>query len=408
MIESTNVHGWKLYHQQKKEAPPLISLRLLFPKTIPKDKIGLHYLYNRLLLTRLQEASDRFTIAGDIAIGAGHTHRLISIDTLQEDLEPFFSLLFESIAQFEVSTEELEIERMQLYNERGQEKSQVKILLEALGQEKFYGSKHPLRFDLEGSQETIEQVTTSDLLLPNSVLNGSIITVSSQSVQSGASQLHKLLPKQPPNQHIRIPKPQTEWGSFILPFEGNEQSQILFIRKTLPHDHPLSMPMKLGLLALTSIFNSRLNKKLRKEEGLTYGVQAYNTIQKEYGYLSISLSVDSKNIIRAKDHIQSILNYCTEDWTPMELEVVKKQLRSSVLQSQTTCARIADQLEIQLLKDQTPINSETILSHIQNTTLSQVEEAMHLFASSPKLDLYAGVPKPLSESLPQFYPQKYI
>ena len=57
MIETTHIHGWKLYHYQKSDAPDIMSIRLLFPNYNTDQQIGLPHLYNRLLLTQLQEAS---------------------------------------------------------------------------------------------------------------------------------------------------------------------------------------------------------------------------------------------------------------------------------------------------------------------------------------------------------------
>ncbi|MEC7986595.1 MAG: insulinase family protein [Myxococcota bacterium] len=407
MIETTHIHGWKVYHYQKKDAPDIVSIRLLFPNYNNDRQIGLSHLYNRLLLTQIQEASDRFIIGGDIAIGTDYTHRLISIDTLQEDFSDFFALIRTSIATFEVSDEELEQEKLLIKQEKHQERSQSKILLDALGQEKFFGCHHPFRYDVEGSVHSIDGFSPQDLKAPNLVQHGIIITVSAQGIAEVSSQLDSLLPKQAASNGVVLPPPQTEWGSYLMPYEQQEQAHLLYLRRTLPNTHPLYDAMQLGLMSLTSMFNSRLNQKLRKHEGLTYGVQSYHRSMSDFGYLSISLSVDKNRVAEARAYTQEILGSCTENWTFSELDIAKKIMLRTSLQCQTTCARIADHIEARILRNQEPWYREDWTTQIRNIALSEVKEAMRLFSSSPVLDLCTGASEGFSSSFRTTFPQKY-
>ena len=123
-----------------------------------------------------------------------------------------------------------------------------------------------------------------------------------------------------------------EW--IKIPGKNTNQVSMRLGKIALPREHPDYWVLSLLSTILGGYFGSRLNKVLREEKGLTYGVHSYISHVKESSFLSIHSELNRDNWEEAYAETVSVFNDLkTTLVSKEELEMVVRYIKGSLLQS---------------------------------------------------------------------------
>lgn len=123
-----------------------------------------------------------------------------------------------------------------------------------------------------------------------------------------------------------------EW--IKIPMKNTNQVSMRLGKKSFPQKHPDYWGLSLLSTILGGYFGSRLNKVLREEKGLTYGVHSYFTHLKDCSFLSIHSELNRDNWEEAYAETLVVFNDLkTTLIEKEELEMVVRYIKGSLLQS---------------------------------------------------------------------------
>lgn len=123
-----------------------------------------------------------------------------------------------------------------------------------------------------------------------------------------------------------------EW--IKIPGNNNQQVSMRLGRPTVSNDHPDYWGLSLLSTILGGYFGSRLNKVIREEKGLTYGIHSSINKLKEASFLSIHAELNAANWEEAYSSVLDVFNDLKENPIPaQELNMVRKYIKGSLLQS---------------------------------------------------------------------------
>jgi len=134
---------------------------------------------------------------------------------------------------------------------------------------------------------------------------------------------------------LPIRKDSLEPGSLVeLKDQTKQQVSMRFSTFTAPPGHPDYFGLRFLTTVLGGYFGSRLNKVLREEKGLTYGVHSSLVHLKKADYLSIHAQLNSENREQAYDSTLEVFNQLkTRKIGTEEFEMVKRYLKGQLLKS---------------------------------------------------------------------------
>ena len=119
-----------------------------------------------------------------------------------------------------------------------------------------------------------------------------------------------------------------------IPGKNTNQVSMRFGKIALARNHPDFWNLSLLTTILGGYFGSRLNKVLREEKGLTYGVHAYITHLKNSSFLNIHSELNRDNRTEAYETTLSVFeDLKTKPVGKEELEMVVRYIKGSLLQS---------------------------------------------------------------------------
>jgi len=119
-----------------------------------------------------------------------------------------------------------------------------------------------------------------------------------------------------------------------IPGKNTNQVSMRFGKLALSHDHPDFWNLSLLSTVLGGYFGSRLNKVLREEKGLTYGVHAYITQLKNSAFFNIHSELNRDNRDEAYEATLSVFEGLQSKLVEKEeLEMVVRYIKGSLLQS---------------------------------------------------------------------------
>ncbi|MGA1263024.1 MAG: M16 family metallopeptidase [Prochlorothrix sp.] len=108
------------------------------------------------------------------------------------------------------------------------------------------------------------------------------------------------VPPQPPTPVV--PQPRTR-PIIVRGFTTTDQVKLQLVARTVGWDHPDRWP----LTVLAEILDQQLMEELRTNQGLVYGVGAWNASYRDVGYWEVSTSVSRKNKNQALTEIEAHL-----------------------------------------------------------------------------------------------------
>jgi len=168
------------------------------------------------------------------------------------------------------------------------------------------------------------------------------------------------------------------------------QTQYSIVQVAIPRNDPDYIPLQIANQIFGGSFNSRLNMKLRANEGLTYGASSALESQRQSGvFAARSFSRTEKTSTAIKMMADLLTEYRENPVTDPELNDAKAYLAGSFALSVETPAAVAQRV-LTLAVNGLPANYwDTYRDKILATTAEQVTAAVRRHLTPDKMDIVA-------------------
>lgn len=259
----------------------------------------------------------------------------VSVQMITENLEPTLELLRKALEQPNFDSEPLERVKGQiLTNLEFYETDPEEIAFEAFTDIMF--GNHPLHRKIEGNITSVTNLTQEDVIAAHqkNLVRGNVVVGAAGDITAEELSilLDNLLGGLPDEVPPDAPEP-------TLPQEGKvevidfptPQATIVFGHRGLPRNDPdFLLAYVLNEVFGRSGFNSRLQKKLRVELGLTYGIGSYLSTYQTGGIVLGSMATANETVNESINAIrQEWERVASEGITQDELDTIKMYLKGS-------------------------------------------------------------------------------
>lgn len=322
---------------------PIVSLDILFrggASIEPADKHGATYLMTGLLeegageydATEFLEASEM--LAARFSFDTSRDLVSVGVTVLKENLEPSMALL--RLALMEPRFDDVAFNRVrEQVNSIIQRAEQNPRSLGAAQFRKFAFGNHPYARSLEGTLESVAELTPQDMrdvhktaLTRDRIVIGAVGDISPEEL---AELLDHVFAGLPISKSENVPQTEmlVEGGTNIIDFPS-PQSVAIFGHQGIMRDDPDYIAAYVMNHILGTGFTSRLNQEIREKRGLTYGVGSFLSPYNRAALYLGSIASSNENIAEAVELIQ-------EEWAKMadagvtdeELDAAQKYLTGS-------------------------------------------------------------------------------
>lgn len=409
-MQMHNIQGWNIYHEQKMDAPPIISVRILVSQNPLHKRRGFSAMYIQLLRQMINKESMNYAIAGAPTVSWIQEYIQIGLTSLTEDLGEFL-VLIQKVLRSLPSKEMIAEERNQQHKLDMWNAQQPQELLCATLYEQYYGLGHPLCHDVEASWRDREHITTDIFDAHRKEAWGATLFIVSQvSWNMIEPVLEKTLEENSTNSRFQIPLPNPTWKQFNIPCNTAEQVGISITCPARTSFDPLEKATHVGLMALAGMFQSRMNQKIRQEEGLSYGVECHYIPKKRYGRIEFSCFSQADQAFHTYQLMQETIQEADSNWQEEEIIQAKEQIiRSEKLRGETCAQQLSLRVQ-QYHALQSFLTLEERCAEWEQVSLTQVQKVMCEVSQAPQLVLCLGQEQFLVpfgfEKAP--IPQKYI
>ncbi|MDE2759715.1 MAG: pitrilysin family protein [Paracoccaceae bacterium] len=259
----------------------------------------------------------------------------VSAQMITEHLEPSVDLLRKALEQPSFDSEPMERVRGQiLTNIDFDEKDPEEIAFDAFIDIMF--GDHPLNRKREGNKSSITNLTREDIIAAyqNALVRGKVVVGAAGDIT--ADQLGELLDgllgglpdtTPPVVQPLALPQ---EGHVEIIDFPTPQSTIVFGHRGLIRNDPDFLMAYVLNEVFGRSGFNSRLQKKLRVDLGLTYGIGSFLSTYQTGGMVIGSMATANETVNEAIEAIrQEWANVANEGITQEELDTIKMYLKGS-------------------------------------------------------------------------------
>lgn len=409
-MQKHNINGWDVYHEQKHDAPPIISVRMILSQNPLHAHKGFSAMYIQMLRQMISKESVHYSLAGAPTVSWAQEYINIGVTSLEEDLEEFLILIqkvLHSIPSPEMLAEELRQQhKLDEWNAQ-----QPQELLSATLYEQYYGLGHHLCHDIDASWRDRAQISTEMFVAHQKEAWGAtLFIVSHVPWERIESIVQTQLVENKPNSCFEIPLPNPHWSAMSIPCAASEQVGITIVSPARNSLDPLEKATHVGLMALAVMFQSRMNLKIRQEEGLSYGVDCHYIPKKQYGRIEFSCFSQPDQAFHTYQLMQKTIQEANASWTEEEIQQAKEQLIRNEKIRGETCAQHLSLRVQQFHTQQSFLSLEERCAQWQHVSLAQVQEVMREVSKAPQLVLCLGQEEFLAPfGFPKApVPQKYI
>lgn len=211
--------------------------------------------------------------------------------------------------------EEIDRQMQQAQSGMQMQYSDVAYLANLVGNRVTFG-QHPYGFPNEGTPQTLRRIKREDLITFHktyySPVNSFLAIAGDITADEAAAKAEKFFgawkTASAPPQKLAAPGP-TARRVFVLDVPQAVQTQIFVGQVTVPRNHPDYVPLNLANQVFGGSFNSRLNLKLRANEGLTYGANSLMLPLRESGAWGVKTFTRTE---KTADAIKMILGLLDE------------------------------------------------------------------------------------------------
>jgi len=346
---------------------PLVSVRLVVHGGSSSDGAGAHGLANLTDALLLHGAGEHDAVsfsaaaellAIDLDVSTGSLTSTLGLDVHADRLDEGLDLLADMVLRPTFTDDELDRARELHLGEIAQLRDSARTLARVELRQRWFGAGHPLAHPTIGTAADLASIDRDAVVADwqarfqanraGLVVSGDVDTETLKSAlearlggwsADGAAALTELPPAaglSTPTERILVHKAEATQSvlSVVLPgwVEGD----------------PSVEPARLGTIALGGTFTSRLNRKLREEEGYTYGARAWLESGPSYGMLHASSAVKGAQTAPALRDMLAILEAFPQGIEDDELTKASGAWRTSVIESMGSRSGIASTYADQL------------------------------------------------------------
>jgi len=268
---------------------PLVSATLMIPaagaSSHPGAKAGLAAMTAALLrqgtATRsaqeIAQSIDR--VGGTLSASAGTDATQASVTVLTSALDTGFELLADIVQRPAFAPDEIERWRRQSLSSLQVAYRDPEYLRDVVGQRIAYGD-HPYAYPVDGTSETVRNLTREEVTAffgERYSPSGSYLAIAGDITPDAATAIArkhfgdwKGAASPPP----KAPAPPQQRRVVIVDQPDAVQTQFGMIGAGVPRNHEDYLTLAVANQILGAGFNSRLNLRLRAQEGLTYGARS--------------------------------------------------------------------------------------------------------------------------------------
>ena len=409
-MQHHEICGWDIYHESKPSAPPILSARILVPQSTCHQREGFPSVYINLLRQILYKEGVKYSIAGTPFVSWGLHHITIGIHTLEEDLEDFL-LLVQKVLRCIPTQEMIEEELLQQKSLDKWNATQPRELMYATLYERYFGRNHSLRHDIDGTWKerasidrdrfslAVEQSWPASLIIVSRMPWAQVQLICTSALKT----TYKI-----PTCTYQTPAP--VWGTYSIPCVESEQVGCTLVRPARTIGDPLEYATDLALMCIAGMFHSRMNQKIRLDDGMSYGVDAQYIRTSQWARVEISCFVQADRIQQAWAHMHDVLDHAASNWTLEELEKTRTILLRNEQLREETCAQTCAIRAYQLQTRGTLTSIEESCLMWNDVSINDIETAMKELVQARELALCIGTAQAMD--ILQFtqapIPNKYI
>lgn len=162
-----------------------------------------------------------------------------------------------------------------------------------------------------------------------------------------------------------------EW--ITIPGNNKQQVSMRIGRPTVAPNHPDYWGLSLLSTILGGYFGSRLNKVIREEKGLTYGIHSHISILKEASFLSIHAELNASNWEEAYTSVLEVFDDLKKNpISAQELNMVRKYIKGSLLQSLDGAFAFSTYLRNTLIYDLDQNRVNQYINYLDNVDSAEI------------------------------------
>jgi len=353
---------------------------------------------------------------GQLNATAGNDAITVSMAFMLSNADLGFELMADIVRNPVFAAEEVARQQQQILSSLTVQYASAQYLAGAAAARAILGS-HPYAYPGDGTPDTIGALQREDLasfyeqyFAPNRawlVIAGSLGT---EEAFARAEKWFGGWRKQGPADEPLPPAPQPQPRVLVVDMPTENQTHIAVGHAGIPRNHPDYIALQLGNQIFGGSFNSRLNMKLRANEGLTYGATSYFEPSRFAGIFEASTFTRTEKTAEA---IRLLVNLLTEyrdnPATDAEFEEAKAYLSGSFAIATETASSVAARV---LAAEVNGLGSEywpRYRERLEKITRADVEAAVRRFLEPGKLAITAvGNAKEFAGALESYGPVRII
>jgi len=339
---------------------PLVSVRLVVHGGSSSDAAGAHGLANLTDALLLHGAGERDAVAFssaaellaiDLDVATGALSSTVALDAHADRLGDGLDLLADMVLRPTFADDELDRARDLHLGEIAQLKDSARTLARVELRQRWFGTGHPLAHPAIGTAADLASIDRGAVVADwqarfqanraGLVVSGDIDTDTLKSALEArlggwTADGEPPMAEVPPAAGLSTPTER------ILVHKAEATQSVLSV--VLPgwvEGDPAVEAARLGTIALGGTFTSRLNRKLREEEGYTYGARAWLESGPAYGMLHASTAVKGAQTAPALRDLEAILEAFPQGIEDDELTKASGAWRTGVIESMGSRSGIA-------------------------------------------------------------------
>ncbi|MDO4534191.1 MAG: pitrilysin family protein [Clostridium perfringens] len=321
------------------------------------------------------------SLGGEYNAYTDYTSTVYSINCINEEIQNAVMLLSDMMINSTFPESEIEREKGVVIAEIKSSRDDVEeFSLNRVNEIGF--SKSPLRYDVAGTEKTVEKFTRDDIInfynnyytpdnctivIVSSLNHSEMLNMILENFKAWEGQCHK---------KIEIIKEKNKEVVETTHKKHIEQSTIAYLYSLVDIKKEDELPLKILSHKLGDSDNSILFRELREKRGLAYDVYSYLDIGHDVNIMNIFAAVSREDLKESKNIIdEAILNIKNEiiDFDNKSLEIIKKIHRTAV---------------ISMLEDYSDLCSYALNQVLEGEDLKDLEKSIEELDKITKEDIY--------------------
>ena len=282
------------------------------------------------------------SLGSSISISNGDTGTFVSGTTLKRNFGETVALVREMLGEPRWDAEEFALLKSSTLQSITQSEGNPNAIAARENAALKYPADHIFHYTSYGPKEKLEAVTLEDLKQFHAEyyrMNGAKLRIVGDYDPDDVKRQFALKDwTDAPVAEINLPQARevTESKIYFYDVPGAKQSVLRIERPSIPATHP-DYPLATAInFPLGGIYTSKLNTKLRVEEGYTYGIRSRFNGREDWGTFGISSSVRTNVTKESLELIRDIVGNYGPDFTAEELDIMKGALlRGQALKNET-------------------------------------------------------------------------